>query len=161
VLVASGSPDAPPERWRVLTGISSGGRVEVLPDWTAAKPSSGNPSASRRPGRTGLLPLCRAAIEATMIEIADIRKTYPMGSVEVRALRGCRCASNGGIRGDHGAVRVRQVHAHAHPGPPRRAGLGSYRLDGREVRDLGEDERAAFRARAIGFVFQQFNCCPA
>src|SRR3990172_2131549 len=37
---------------------------------------------------------------------------------------------------------------------------GSYRLLGKEVAHLGEDELAVLRREAIGFVFQQFNLLP-
>ncbi|MDO5724208.1 MAG: ABC transporter ATP-binding protein [Flaviflexus sp.] len=34
---------------------------------------------------------------------------------------------------------------------------GTYELDGTDVSELGEGERAALRGRSFGFVFQQFN----
>ena len=37
---------------------------------------------------------------------------------------------------------------------------GSYRLMGKEVANLSEDELAAIRSQTIGFVFQQFNLLP-
>lgn len=37
---------------------------------------------------------------------------------------------------------------------------GSYRLNGKEVADLGLDELAQLRNREIGFVFQQFHLLP-
>jgi len=38
---------------------------------------------------------------------------------------------------------------------------GSVRIDGTRIFDLGEDERARFRARNVGFVFQSFHLLPA
>lgn len=38
---------------------------------------------------------------------------------------------------------------------------GSVRIDGTEIFDLGEDARARFRARNVGFVFQSFHLLPA
>jgi putative ABC transport system ATP-binding protein len=37
---------------------------------------------------------------------------------------------------------------------------GAYRLDGADVRDIGEDDLADLRNRRIGFVFQAFNLVP-
>jgi putative ABC transport system ATP-binding protein len=37
---------------------------------------------------------------------------------------------------------------------------GSYRLKGREVATLGDDELARIRNREIGFIFQTFNLLP-
>ena len=41
-----------------------------------------------------------------------------------------------------------------------RPSSGSVHLDGRNLNDLSEDERASFRARNIGFVFQTFQLIP-
>jgi putative ABC transport system ATP-binding protein len=37
---------------------------------------------------------------------------------------------------------------------------GRYRLDGVDVRDIGDDDLADLRNRKIGFVFQSFNLVP-
>jgi len=37
---------------------------------------------------------------------------------------------------------------------------GSYKLDGREVAGLDDDERSRLRSRRIGFIFQAFNLFP-
>ena len=38
---------------------------------------------------------------------------------------------------------------------------GSYKLNGREVSHLTEDELAVLRRETIGFIFQQFNLMPS
>jgi len=37
---------------------------------------------------------------------------------------------------------------------------GSYKIDGKEVSQLGEDDLAVIRRKGIGFIFQQFNLLP-
>jgi len=41
-----------------------------------------------------------------------------------------------------------------------RPSAGSVQLDGRDLNGLSEDERAVFRARNVGFVFQTFQLIP-
>jgi macrolide transport system ATP-binding/permease protein len=96
-----------------------------------------------------------------MIELSGIRKTYPMGNIQVRALQEISLYIARGefvaIMGPSGSGKSTLMHILGLLDAPDE---GSFLLDGREVRDLDEDERAVLRASTIGFVFQQFNLLP-
>ena len=93
-----------------------------------------------------------------MIELSNVSRIYRMGDATVSALHGISSHDRARrVRGDHGPVRLRQVHADARVGLLDRPDSGSYRLMGREVAGLSEDELAVLRSRSVGFVFQQFH----
>jgi len=93
-----------------------------------------------------------------MIELTDIIKTYHMGQVEVRALRGISCRIEKGemvaIMGPSGCGKSTLMHVMGCLDVPT---SGSYSLDGVEVSGLSDSQLADVRNRKIGFVFQNFN----
>jgi putative ABC transport system ATP-binding protein len=95
---------------------------------------------------------------APLIELHDIVKTYTMGDVEVRALRGVSLDIAAGdfvaIMGSSGSGKSTLMNI---LGCLDRPTSGSYRLAGREVGYLDRDELAAVRNQRLGFVFQSFN----
>ena len=100
-----------------------------------------------------------AAVDAKrMIEIKNIRKTYRMGDQVVQALAGVTLTIEPGefvaIMGPSGSGKSTLMHILGLLDVPDE---GSYKLYGREVSQLSEDELAVLRRKAIGFVFQQFN----
>src|SRR4029453_18375899 len=93
-----------------------------------------------------------------VIEIRDLHKKYQMGDTEVHALSGVDLAIEPGdfvaIMGPSGSGKSTLLHILGLLDVP---DSGSYRLNGREVSGLTEDDLADLRGQEIGFVFQQFN----
>jgi macrolide transport system ATP-binding/permease protein len=96
-----------------------------------------------------------------MLELKDIRKTYTMGGNEVHALQSVSLRIDKGdyvaIMGPSGSGKSTLMHILGLLDVPT---SGSYKVDGREVSHLSEDELAVFRREVIGFIFQQFNLLP-
>lgn len=96
-----------------------------------------------------------------MLELKDIRKTYRMGGNEVHALRSVSLKIDKGdyvaIMGPSGSGKSTLMHILGLLDVP---SAGSYKVEGREVSHLSEDELAVFRREVIGFIFQQFNLLP-
>src|ERR1017187_8321723 len=96
-----------------------------------------------------------------MIQISNLTKTYHMGKVKVEALRNVSLSIQSGefvaIMGLSGSGKSTLLHILGLLDVP---DSGSYKLMGREVARLTEDELAAIRSQTIGFVFQQFNLLP-
>lgn len=96
-----------------------------------------------------------------MIELSNIVKSYEMGSHTIKALNGVSLTIEDGdfvaIMGPSGSGKSTLTHILGLLDVPN---SGSYKLNGKEVSTLSEDELAVFRREEIGFIFQQFNLLP-
>ena len=92
------------------------------------------------------------------VEFKDVRKTYRMGSVEVRALDGMTFSVEQGelvvIVGPSGAGKTTLLNLLGGMDQPT---SGTILLDGQEVSGLSERELTLYRRHDIGFVFQFYN----
>jgi putative ABC transport system ATP-binding protein len=94
----------------------------------------------------------------TVISVKNLVKTYVVGEVEVRALRGVNLEVPRGeflaVSGPSGSGKSTFMHIIGcldHPTS------GQYFLDDQDVSRMSKDALAAVRNKKIGFVFQGFN----
>lgn len=95
-----------------------------------------------------------------LLELRDVTRSFP-GPPEVQALKGVNLAVGHGdyvsIVGPSGSGKSTMLNL---LGLLDRPSVGEYRIDGTVTGTLSEDDRAAVRARRIGFVFQSFHLMP-
>jgi putative ABC transport system ATP-binding protein len=93
-----------------------------------------------------------------VIELRAIERTYEIGEVAVRAIRGMDLDVEQGefiaVMGPSGSGKSTLMNILGCLDKPT---AGSYVLDGRSVYSAGDDEFARIRNSRIGFVFQGFN----
>jgi len=96
-----------------------------------------------------------------LVRIADVRRVYPQGDLEIEVLKGVSLDIAQGefvaLQGPSGSGKSTLLHI---LGLLDRPTSGSYELDGRDVSGLCDDEQSEARGRLIGFVFQSFYLIP-
>src|SRR5919202_1514664 len=99
--------------------------------------------------------------EKLIIEAHKVRKIYRSGQLRVEALRRIDIAVESGemvaIMGPSGCGKTTLLNC--------LAGLdtideGDIFIQGDNLHDLSDSERTAYRARHMGFIFQDFNLLP-
>jgi putative ABC transport system ATP-binding protein len=96
-----------------------------------------------------------------MIEISDLRKSYYMGNVEVKALDGVTLdIAKGeflGIMGASGSGKTTLLHMLGLLDEPT---SGKIIIDGMDISKLTDYEKTMFRLYRLGYVFQDYALVP-
>ncbi|MBW3664345.1 MAG: ABC transporter ATP-binding protein [Actinobacteria bacterium] len=100
-------------------------------------------------------------VTGPIVEARGVVKTYRRGQTEVQALRGTDLAVDRGemvaVVGPSGSGKTTLLNC--------LSGLddvdeGQVLVAGRDIHQMSDRERTAFRGRAMGFIFQAFNLVP-
>jgi putative ABC transport system ATP-binding protein len=96
-----------------------------------------------------------------IVELQDVRKVYPLGKVEVEAVKGVSfCIEKGdfiSIAGPSGSGKSTILNM---LGCVDRPTAGTVLIEGRPTKDLGDRELTTLRHETLGFIFQSFNLIP-
>ncbi len=98
---------------------------------------------------------------STIIDIKNITKLYEMGTEKLYALKGVDVVIERNeyvaIMGPSGSGKSTLMNIIGCLDTPT---SGNYKLNGKDVHEMDDDELAEIRNKEIGFVFQTFNLLP-
>ncbi len=96
-----------------------------------------------------------------MIEVTALKKSYILGTQELEVLKGVNFKINKGeyvaIMGPSGSGKSTLMNIIGCLDSPT---SGSYKLNGKDVSNMSDDDLSSVRNAEIGFVFQSFNLLP-
>lgn len=96
-----------------------------------------------------------------ILKLTDICKNYEQGKEPVRALKNINLTVEKGdylaIMGPSGSGKTTLMNIIGCLDVP---SSGTYELDGRDLKDLSDDDLAEIRNKHLGFVFQSFHLMP-
>jgi len=97
----------------------------------------------------------------SLCELKDIKKTYKIGEEDIEVLKGITLNIEKGeflaIMGTSGSGKTTLMNMIGCLDVPT---SGSYKLAGREVSAMSDDELSTIRNEHIGFIFQSFHLLP-
>ncbi len=104
---------------------------------------------------------CARKKEGALVVLKDVWKIYPLGELEVPALRGICVEIKRGdfvaIVGASGSGKSTMMNLVGCLDTPSK---GKVFLKSRNIADLCESDLATLRGKSIGFIFQQYNLLP-
>lgn len=96
-----------------------------------------------------------------IVELQNVRKVYPLGKVEVEAVRGVSFSIEKGdfisIAGPSGSGKTTILNM---LGCVDRPTSGTVIIDGKPTKDLSDKQLTTLRHETLGFIFQSFNLIP-
>src|SRR5512137_637989 len=96
-----------------------------------------------------------------IVEREDVRKVYPLGKVEVEAVKGVSFSIEKGdfisIAGPSGSGKTTILNM---IGCVDRPTAGTVLIGGKQTKDLKDRELTDLRHETLGFIFQSFNLIP-
>jgi putative ABC transport system ATP-binding protein len=96
-----------------------------------------------------------------IVELQDVRKVYPLGKVEVEAVKGVSFSIERGdfiaIAGPSGSGKSTILNM---LGCVDRPTSGSVLINGQPIKDLSDKALTTLRHETLGFIFQSFNLIP-